>query len=257
MYAASNVELDFLFGQTDWVGMARVERRRQYVVAYDGSGSIGRDCAYAYGGAVSSQRQWAAFSEVWSSILDRHGLAYFKMSQAMTGKGEFESKLREWDSDFNVRRDALVNELAALKKRYALSVTGSGIATRNGSALVVSGKTASAKAEIFKDAVQRLVGGLPLDSMVNFLCDIELDAEENYRGWIQSLASQDSPSAVKIVGTAFFDDAYTIPLQFADMAAWIARKELERQSNGRPESEKDPLYDLIMEGSLGGITFID
>lgn len=248
---------DFTFGQSDWIAMARVERKRQYVAVYDGSGSIGQGCAYAYGGAVSSQPQWNAFAEFWKIHLDKNGLAYFKMSEAMTARGEFESKVTEWGSDFIARRDALVNELAGLKRRYALAITGSGIATRDGSALKPSGKTTAAKTEVFKDAVGQLLSTLPVDSMVHFICDIELDAEESYRGWIQSMASQDSPTAVKIIGTAFFDDAYSIPLQFADMVAWFARQELERVSRGRPDSEKDPIYDLIMEGNSGGIVFID
>jgi hypothetical protein len=40
------------------------------------------------------------------------------------------------------------------------------------------------------------------------------------------------------------------------MVAWVARQELERISRGKPESEKNPLYDLLLEGSVGGITFI-
>ena len=221
-----------------------------FYVAFDGSGTIGQHLATVYAGGVTTMRQWAAFSEMWEGLLRKHDLAYFKMAEAMKTYGEFLPKATKLGKDFDTWRDETVSQFANLKNRYDVRVVGCGysVGTTGVSPYLPADKTAMKKKRIFQDAVLALLKGIPADANVYLLCDIEKDVEETFRGWIDSLGKTHPANMARILGISFLDDKFSIPIQFADMVAWVARNEVERMAI-HPEEPIHPLYTLLMERS--------
>jgi hypothetical protein len=221
----------------------------QYQVVFDGSGTIDQDRATVYAGATSSIRQWAAFAEVWDNLLVKHDLAYVKFSEADTFYGEFLPKASEWGTDREKRRDALLLEFVSLRSRYALSTTGCGVVLgTEGTTPFTAQAAVSKKKELFQCAILALLRGIPKDFGVQVVCDVEKDAEDHYRGWIESLMRVESDKVARIVVISFADDKVFQPVQFADLIAGITRKELERRMR-RPDQPVSQLYEMITEGA--------
>lgn len=250
---AGQVEPDRLSGVGFWTledDMSRATKRKYkgvYQVVFDGSGTIGQHRGVVYAGGVSTLVQWQAFSETWENILIKHDLAYFKMAEANTFYGEFAPKYTEWGDQRNAKRDALVTELASLKRRYDLRVNGCGfvIGTAGTSPFDPGASVIEKKKQLFQGAMLALLRAIPADCAVMILCDIEKDVEETFRGWIEGLARTESEKVARVVGISFYDDKFAQPIQFADMVAFIARQEIERRLV-RPDDEVNPLYPLLV-----------
>jgi hypothetical protein len=120
--------------------------------------------------------------------------------------------------------------LVALKHRYDLRVNGCGFAIgSNGiSPFPTDARVAQKKKHLFKGAISALLNTINPDYLVNVVTDIEKDADEHFRGWIESLARTESAKVAHIVGIGFYDDLYFPPIQFADLVAWFARADVER-----------------------------
>jgi hypothetical protein len=218
-------------------------------VAFDGSGNIASDTSVSYAGAAASNTQWAAFAEAWDELLEKYDLAYFKMAEAATFYGEFQPKYDLWGQDREARLNDTLLEFAGLAHRYAMRVGGSAFVVGNTgvSPFNPSDSMASKKKELFQDAILELLRSAPSDYSILLLCDVEKDVEDIYRGWIDGLTRTHSDKVARIMGIAFLDDLFTPSIQFADMVAWVLRKEVERKFF-RPEDPVSPLYALLAGG---------
>jgi hypothetical protein len=250
-----------VFPENTWDGgywefdpdMPRATRRKYrglYQVCFDGSGTIGQHKAYVYAGAISTQLQWQAFSETWEHVLAKNDLAYFKMAEADTFYGEWQPKYTEWGNDRAAKRDAVLLELALLRRRYDLKIRGAGFVVGQAgmSPFDDTDSVADRKRKTFQIAITNLLREIPSEFAVQIVCDVEKDVEEKYRGWIEGLMRTESDKVARIVGINFLDDQYSQPIQFADMVSWLGRQEIERQMF-RPEQGINPLYELLTEGT--------
>lgn len=210
-----------------------------YEVVFDGSGNIDQDRSVVYAGAVSTVIQWRALSEAWEDILAKNDLAYFKMAEANTLYGEFLNKPTE-------ARDRIVVELARLRSRYSLGVVGAGyvIGTDKVAPFKPGESAADRKKQVFQGAVVAALRRIPPDYAIQVVCDVEKDIEERVRGWIDGVTKTESEKVGRVVGLSFLDDKYHQPVQFADMAAWVARTEIERAVHS-PNQPPNPLYEMI------------
>lgn len=240
-----------------WLGVGidmprgdRQKRKGLYQAVFDGSGTVGTHPGVVYAGAVSTQIQWAAFNEAWETLLVKHDLAYFKMAEAMTFYGEFAPKVKDWGSERDARRDALLLELATLKTRYDLRTTGCGlvVGADGGGPFSTKDHTLEKKKLLFQQAIIALLQGVPPHYNVMLLCDAEPDAESAYRNWISGLMRTDSEKVARIIGLGFFDDKYAQPIQFADMVAWVVRQEITRRLQD-PDATPNALYQALLPGS--------
>lgn len=228
----------------------RPKRKGICQAVFDGSGTFGTHPSVVYAGAISTQVQWTAFNESWEHLLIKNDLAYFKMAEAMTFYGEFLPKFTEWGAEREARRDALLLELANLKRRYDLRCTGCGlvVSASGGGPFSTSDHTLEKKKSLFQQAILALLQGVPPDYNVALLCDSEPDAEDTYRSWINGLIRVDSGKAAHVIGISFFDDKYAQPLQFADLVAGVVREEIVRRLV-RPDTEPHALYQVLLAGS--------
>ena len=86
---------------------------------------------------------------------------------------------------------------------------------------------------------------------------MEHDIEHDYRRWINSLRHDQPELGSRISAICFVDDLRFFEVQAADMIAGLIRQELERRIANRPDSEINPLYTWVMEGSDAQIQLID
>src|SRR5712692_3495007 len=83
---------------------------------FDDSGSHKKSTVFVLAGFISTVDRWKAFSDEWKVKLDEYpGVQYFKMSEAVSLRGEF---LRGWTSSL---RDQRVLELCEIIKKHALA----------------------------------------------------------------------------------------------------------------------------------------
>jgi hypothetical protein len=220
-----------------------------YQVSFDGSGTFGTHKAAAYAGIVGTERQMAALAEAWAALLKKHGLRYFKMAEAWKYYGEFQPKFAEWgQAQAEQNRDNLLLEFATLVKRYDLRVAGCVAGFVNFSDLSAA---TDKKKRLFQGAVLGLLKWIPEDARVVLMCDIEQDVGHDFQRWIDSLRHKDD-AASRITGLCFLDDKTECSIQVADMFAYLARQDAERFIDGRPETEVNPLYKLLL--SKSGVT---
>jgi hypothetical protein len=93
-------------------------------VALDGSGTLSQHKVLSYAGGVTTQAAWSLFEGLWHTALQRHGLRYFKMAEAMTFYGEFQPKYAEWGDSRNEKRDALLRKLVGFADQLEISAIG-------------------------------------------------------------------------------------------------------------------------------------
>jgi hypothetical protein len=142
-----------------------------------------------------------------------------------------------------------------LRQRYALGITGCGYITRTTggpSPFAPTSSIAEQKKKQFQKTILGLLRMIPADYAVQLACDVEKDVEEHYRGWIEGVIRSDSDKVARIVGISFFDDKFVPAIQFADMAAWVIRQELERLML-RPEQPMNPLFLLLLGHSTATV----
>jgi hypothetical protein len=213
-----------------------------YHVAFDGSGTQGQHWVISYAGFIGTPVQWGALGEAWQDKLDQFGLKFFKMAQAATCYGEFQGK--------EAIRDEAVWAFANLARRYELPVVG----CAGGDANFEGMTQAQAKKQLFQGALYSIVNEIDPKHTVMLLCDREQDVEDSYCSWVDSLMDKRRDTA-RIVGLCFMDDKHFKQLQLADMIAFLVRQEGERVVEGRPDSEINPLYTFLMNGTKARVDF--
>ena len=200
----------------------------------------------AYAGVGADSRVWPMLSESWSEILERHGLRSFHMVEAMNFRGAFVDKGREWGSERELRRDALVKELAQAITQSQFHFVG----WMAEIPLLASDSTrAEKKAEVFRLLVRQLLG-LNFDNFQNppsfaLICDREQDLAKPVLGWVDRLCVESPEARERLAGVCFMNNRMVPPLQAADLCVYLFREEGERILE-RPD---DPPNPLLMEVS--------
>ena len=100
-------------------GLPRGKREGRLLMVFqayvDDSGSEPQSQIFVFSGFVASHDEWARCSDEWQVELDRDiPLAYFKMAEAASLRGEFDRK-RGWDE---IARDKRVLALARIVRRF-------------------------------------------------------------------------------------------------------------------------------------------
>ena len=219
-----------------------------FQVALDGSGTLGQHSAIAYGGFIAERKQWSALTDPWVGILERHGLSYFKMAEAMKWHGEFKHKYSEWGDERENRRDGLIDDLASLAVRYEFKPAGMFADAR---LLGEQGRVTDKKVELFKRTIRSLLTHVPDGQNVTLICDEELDIEFTIRKWVKSLRRDKGDNIAPIVGICYMDDRVFPAIQLADMLAWLLRERGERLIKTGDDSLHPILAKLKQDSTIG------
>lgn len=197
---------------------------------FDDSGSSANEPIYVLAGFVSDYPTWAHFSDKWRAALDREGIAYLKMSEAMRRDGEF---ARGWSAS---HRDAFIYELVeTIAKHTRLRVSAS--VKRSDFEDLFHGLPA--RGEYMEDPYQLLFWGIcrlvveaqfragqtePCD----FIFDTHGATGERARAWWPHWDGWIHPSRRHLLGDPpmFRDEKRALPIQAADMYAWLVRHRL-------------------------------
>jgi len=182
-----------------------------------------------YAGYVAPKEAWDCFKQKWASCLsDTPAIDYFKMSEAMSGEGEF-SRIAE------PVRNAKIKWLYEIIKTHAVGATFSAVmlddfqevmSAENG----VPEEMHNPHFFNFYGIVQNLGKGLELlslDGPVSFFFDNGNPANNNIlKAW--NNFREYGPVNKKIIETSpiFVDEKKVLPIQAADYCAWIVREKL-------------------------------
>jgi Protein of unknown function (DUF3800) len=220
-----------------------------FQVAFDDSGKADKNPAVAYGGAVATSVQWSAVTEEWRGVLERHGLQYFKMAEAMTWFGEFQKKHSEWGPERDAKREALLSELVDVAVRHRVPATGMWTDSR----VLNHDRNGEKKLELFKSAALVLLEAVPAGNYVTLMCDEEIEIERGVRAWIRSMRKAHGSVLAPITGVCFMDDRVIPVVQLADMIAWLFRQYGEQVIATDNHATMNPLLLALMHSSHFGL----
>jgi hypothetical protein len=237
-------------------GLAAWERKARILMVlqtgyFDDSGSDAGSHYYVLAGFLASVEQWTAAATQWTAVLNREGLPYFKMSEAMALDGPFR---RGWNPPL---RNKLVIELADIVTeidpwRIECFVNRSLFET------FVKGILES---EIFNDPYFMLFYQIVLSVAANAErigwspdCDFIFD-EQGKLGdltkakweWMkQHIDGITGYSLSKHLGSRpiFRSDVPSRPLQAADMFAWLVRDCITQSGDKMEETPRAGLKQL-------------
>ena len=217
-------------------------------VALDGSGSVDRSRYVAYGGIAGSGATWGALHETWVEILNRHGLDYLRMTEAMNwAEPWWSEKAREWGSDRVARRDAILAECVAAAQRHRLFAVGIGADVRH---LRRPEQLVAKKRTLFQAVLLDLLKQLKPEHTLALMCDDEQDAAMEFYGFVNSTRKSYPDLGSKIAGICFLDDRQVTQLQLADMVAWLLRTDTERAAERPTEPRSELLVTLGQRSTL-------
>jgi len=210
-------------------GLPEMKRRRRLLVilqAYlDESGSRNQDVCFVLAGFIAPSEVWAQFSDEWQQCLDAPPkLDYFKMREAVANPtGAFKNWKRS-----EVQRK--VCELVGIVKRHVRLGIHCTIPIRGFYEIVAATDTGpfsnpysmafyAALAGVGWEALERNADGL----------DVIFDVQDKYSGFVKAayplMKKRAEPDLSRIlpVEPMFKDDKQFLPLQAADMLAWLFR----------------------------------
>lgn len=193
---------------------------------FDDSGSHKENEIYVLAGFISTIEKWEKFNKAWRSKLDEgFGLRYFKMSEAMSLTGQFASG---WTSGL---RDQLVLELSEIIKEHVLVRVDSVVFRKDYEEVVH--KTHPSITDPYFVVFYQLVFAAHTYQLENKYskCELIFDEQGNfdkriYKTWRegQELAPTEERKALMESSPLFRDDKKNLPLQAADLYAWMVGK---------------------------------
>jgi hypothetical protein len=196
---------------------------------FDESGS-GQPPVFTMGGFIASAEKWASFSNEWQAVLDMPlRLEYFKMDEAMNLRGQFIG----WSEKRRDERLILLFDVIRSHVKAGISCTLSWdiferffripIGMHAGSDRRLLSRYFFSFFTIFQNAhnIQKYVGeGGPIDFIFDESVmekDKIMAAWEEYKG----LPIYDPNNFLG--APSFRNDSFVLPLQAADMCAWVRR----------------------------------
>lgn len=231
----------------------------------DDSGSEPNSPIYCLAGYLANVGQWKRFSPAWkAALLADPSIDYFKMSEAMDLRGQFEGIP-------SALRDQKVFSLAEITHKHIEARINITIGRDDFDIFL---KPTSDWPEVqdpyficfyalvvMVNAFHRRIG-LP-DVEIDFIFDEQGNIGKRAVGWWDILLHQAGPDRAKLLGSApiFRNDRKFLPLQAADMYAWVIR---DRLIKGRDQAllpkavlkmftNKVPLSRHLNKGYLMGL----
>jgi hypothetical protein len=226
---------DFLFGEWPVVALQAFFDDSNH---HGPSDDAGRPGILIYGGYLSDQASWKRFDLEWNACLsDDPPIRYFKMSEAMSGEGEF-SQLDE------PLRHYKINQFYKIISRHILVSTFCGVILsdyqdvmneKNG----VPPQFTNPHFFIYYGIVQNIGLGLKLirkTGPVSFIFDEGNPMKAQiFAAWASFSEHGPVPAGVLSGSPIFADDKQSPPLQAADYFAWICRSKIGHQLAGKSE----------------------
>lgn len=188
---------------------------------------------------ISTAERWAQFSDEWAACLTQPpAIDYFKMKEAAGLSGQFHRRTKE-------ERDAKLLALSRIIDRHVMLVGFTGIN------LEAHKKTLELPGEpygrdpywlpfhtIIWDVTKHLWSG-GLREKFEFIFDEQLIFGERAKAWyaaIRHVSRMDNPGAYEIlpVEPVFRSDRDALPLQAADLFAWMYRYSGDNPGKPRP-----------------------
>jgi hypothetical protein len=193
---------------------------------------------FSYAGVFGDESAIQAFAHLWKLCLSKHGLSYFRATEAMTLNGEFAKKRNEWGGgEADEKRDRVTAEFASFYGLVGLGASSFGVSVSG----LAEKQQALRKRELFQQVVGQLLQHIDRKyERIALVCDTEQDAADYFRKWLDNLQQRDEESK-RIVLLAFARSVAFYPLQLADLMAYLMREEVERK-NERPNDPIDPLW---------------
>jgi Protein of unknown function (DUF3800) len=186
------------------------------------------DCACVLAGFISTVDKWKIFSTAWASKLDEYpGLAYFRMSEAMSLRGQFAGG---WTPEL---RDQRIFELAEIIKTHALIRVDCTMNRGWYNSLIRS--IPDEWDDPYYLLFTQLLFAVQEHQMQhdNVDCDLIFDIQGNIgpnilSRWEQIQEYEPNETRRKLMDNrpTFRDDRQFLPLQAADMYAWLLRDHL-------------------------------
>jgi hypothetical protein len=216
---------------------------------FDDSGTSQGEFVCVIAGFISTVESWKVFSEEWRAKLDEYpGLRYFRMADAMSLRGQFE---RGWNSEL---RDQRVFELSEIIKKHVI------IGVESKLRRVLYDRLVRGISPILDDpyfpCVMQLIFAVHHWQIVNrhSECDLIFDEQSDLakhlltqwptfkdnvkRDGVYPDSKAEDWLALIEHSPIFRDDRRFLPLQAADMFAWIVRDTVSRRSLNLPESSR-------------------
>jgi Protein of unknown function (DUF3800) len=225
-------------------GLPRQQRRERLLLmlqAYiDDSGNTGDSPVCVLAGYVASVANWEVFSDEWQLALEGPPrIEYFKMSQAMSQRGEFES----FDEPLP---DARLGMLKAIMNRHVLagvvSMIPSGHYTR-----IFSGKSNPPMFDRpyflsfygIMACLMRFLKSHGVNERIQFIFDEDSDAERIKRSWDHFVEVAPDDFRPLLGGRPLHLNEMThLPLQAADMVAWDVRRQFHEWDRNRDHKSR-------------------
>jgi len=177
----------------------------------------------AYGAVAALNNEVASFHREWGQFLERHGIEYLRMADAMLWYGPFESKKKEWGKQYESRRDELLSEAATLTTKW---LKAGGSSTDFGQL----GKPKSGDAVKRKKAILfgHVIGDLLQDPQfasyaLALMCDDEQDVAISFYQGLNAIKRQRPAVVNRIAMLCFCNDTRMSLLQAADLVAHVLR----------------------------------
>jgi hypothetical protein len=195
----------------------------------DSASKVGKR-PFVLAGFVSSVEQWGAFSSAWKEKLKQEPrLAYFKMSEAMAFRGQFS---RGWTPAL---RDQRIFELAEIILAFAQVSVQSAIWASDFDDVIMGIHPAVDKPYFL--CLYQLIFSIYTYQIEHsdVECEIIFDTQSDlapraFQEWKKAQEVAPTPERRELMNSmpVFRDDKTVLPLQAADMYAWLIRHNYEQ-----------------------------
>jgi hypothetical protein len=204
------------------------KRKRRHLViiqAYiDESGGKGQGSVFAFSALIASAKDWDGFSNDWQSRLDEHPrIKYFKMHEAAKFKGQFQGwSLRARNE--KLRR--LCEPIQGLVELFCVLDLGAFAKTLAAHSYKPMDSPYFYPFHIIIMAIALEMIDLGVDEPFEIFFDEHVIFGPAAKSWypIVRASVDDDMRAVMPVEPFFRSDSDTLPLQAADMTAWLRRR---------------------------------
>jgi hypothetical protein len=196
---------------------------------FDDSGSEPQSRAFVLGGFVSTVDRWKLFSDEWQAVCQQEpSIRYFKMAEAHSGTGEFDG----WPPRL---RDKKILDLAEVIKTHAMAQLDCALWRVDFEDFISRFSPTPEFRDPYFLCFYRIV--MSVNSYhkrhhASAECDFIFDDQGSigktavmWWDWLKALVSEERRS---LLGSPpiFRDDKRVVPLQAADMYAWLARERI-------------------------------
>ena len=198
---------------------------------------------------INGAEQWAAFADEWHRELQKDSLAYFKMAEANSLRGQFAG----WTRD---RRDAKVLALARIIERHHPWFTFCSVSRKEYDEILAPVAPQGLKTPYYTcfwgvmKTTARYHQSLGIEDVppVDFIFDDQGGLGDDAALFYRWAKESEDPETQRLLGSTpiFRDDKTMPPLQAADMLAWHIRK--DHETGGHYDRA---IFELLTENGAG------